>query len=57
MEIKICPQCRGSGLTGQQIDKKFVKCPVCKGSGYPPGYTPPTSEEIREYMEKTENKI
>ena len=56
MEIKICPQCHGSGLTGQQIGKEFVKCPACQGSGYPSGYTPPSHEEVRQYMIKMANE-
>lgn len=25
-------------------------CPICKGSGYPPGYVPPTKEEVAVWL-------
>lgn len=43
MLILVCETCRGSGLACPSKDL----CPDCKGTGYPPGYTAPSAEEIR----------
>lgn len=44
MTIEVCPRCRGSGIDTR--NGPTALCATCKGSGYPPGYTPPTREEV-----------
>ena len=42
----VCWSCYGSGTRFGLTEA----CLVCKGTGYPPGYTPPTVEEVRLWL-------
>jgi hypothetical protein len=36
--IPVCDFCRGRGTVGHDTEENPIKdCPVCKGSGHPPG--------------------
>lgn len=51
LNIEVCPLCRGPG-----IDRDKRLCPVCGGSGYPPGYTPPTRDEVLAWLRLHESR-
>lgn len=45
MHIETCPACRGNGMRCPSMER----CMLCKGTGYPAGYIPPTIEECNDY--------
>jgi DnaJ-class molecular chaperone len=52
--VEVCFRCRGSGIDVLRMGEGHGAwpCPACNGSGYPVGYTPPTSEEISEWVKR-----
>lgn len=49
MIIEVCSSCHGSGGAG--------KCRACAGSGYPPGYVPPTKEQVQAWLDSQSREL